>query len=120
MRHELWDVRGNGAVASSVSPPSPCFMGLCLYASGLLTTMVNSVLSRGFSGACGWFSEGLVFPFGLSGAFSAAVLLSIPLELLLLNPGRQNTRALTLAKTAELAGQKSIIQKLLNLSPLSE
>lgn len=82
--------------------------------------MVSSALSRGFSGACGGFSEGLVFLFGLSGAFSATALLSIPSELLLLNPGRQTPGGPTWAKTSQLGGQKSLIQKLLNLSHLRE
>lgn len=68
--------------------------------------MVNSAFSRGFSGACGGISEGLVLLYSLSGVFFAVTLLSIPPELLLLNPGRQNTGALTLARTTELAGQK--------------
>lgn len=78
--------------------------------------MVRSELSGGFSGACGGFSEGLAFTFGPSGAFSATTLLSIPHQLLLLNPG-----APTSAKPTPFAGRKkSLIQKPLNLSPLHE
>lgn len=56
------------------------FMGLQLYTLGLLTAMGNSTISGGFSGASEGFSRGLVFPFGLFGAFSVAALLSVPLN----------------------------------------
>lgn len=84
--------------------------------------MVNSAISREFSVACGGFSESLVLLLGLSRAFPAATLLSISPELLLMNPGRQNTEVPILAKkkTAQFAEQKSVIQKLLYLSPLQE
>lgn len=60
--------------------------------------MVNSAISREFSVACGGFSESLVLLLGLSRAFPAATLLSISPELLLMNPGRQNTGVPILAK----------------------
>jgi len=47
MTHKLWVMRGVGAVARSVSPSSRCFMGLCLYASGVLYHCGESGLSFG-------------------------------------------------------------------------